>query len=562
MYGRYSQFAMHADFLLANSREQIHGNSEWNKRIREAISENFADAIRQLNGGDSNLCYTWPRLLVDSSENDDFFRNLMPEVVKKLKTLPVLKSENGGLVTPSGNLCYFPDKWRLEPDKRIPIQESNIRTYLSSKYDVECTNIIAQFGVNQISAHAFRDDLVSFSTEFAQQGPSWHSGVAEMINSDFRLDYLCRAVNIIPVTSREDGKTSWVSQSSEAGNLFITLGYDGGIGALPQGVGMLFIPHDTIENQHRRKLYEAYGAKYVSAEIGNIALRVQTAHSEFDPEKSDAWTTDDLVSHIRFFFRHQEVLAPSRIWVAVESGPPQLASETFPTPIAFNQLPLQVPVLHPAYLADLSEEDAEKMVAWMTKTFGMPARPRLAISKGNALVLSPEMKFIANEYDSIHFLSLLRHHYQFYTTQLEKGRGGFQQILWEEIASTTIRYLDPSDTHRQRLLPVPLRDTVIPSRDTKLLQAQVPLPLLPVRTFDERNWYFLETFGVKREPHFKHWLACLRKIKSDMTGVSPPTQGDAGGTSPGISTIAVIYSSLDGAYTSAKDKPSILSGIR
>lgn len=419
---------MHADFLLAESREQIHGNSEWNKQIREAICENFADAIRQLNAGDSNLCYTWPRLLVASAENDDFFRVLMPGIEKKLKNLPILRSERGDRVTPDRYMVYFPDKWRLGPDKKTPVPMSDGQPYLSAKYHTGCTKIISRLGVEEISATNFATDLKRFGTEIAQQETDWHIGMAEIINGDWYLKIWCDSVNMIPVKSRKDSETLWVSSNAE--HIFITLGYEGGISTLPQGIGMLFIPDEAAENQQRRQFNTGYGAKDVAGEIGNIILRVQEAHAKFDPEKSEEWTTNNLVSHVRFFFKHQEVPAPLRIWVAVESGPPQLASETFAIPITFNQRPLQVPLLHPAYLADLAEDDKEKLVVWMTETFKMPNSPRLASSKGSALFLSPEMKFIAEEYDSIHFLTQLQYHHPFVTSQLQKDGEGFQEILW------------------------------------------------------------------------------------------------------------------------------------
>lgn len=125
-----------------------------------------------------------------------------------------------------------------------------------------------------------------------------------------------------------------------------------------------------------------------------------------------------------------------------------------------------------------------------------------------------------------------------------------------------IRYLDPSDITRQRLLHVPLRDLVIPSLYTEQLQALVPLSLLPISSNEREKWYFLELFGVKREPEFTHWLTCLKKIKPGPVESSPPTQGVSNSTPISISMITTIYFNLNMAYKSANDRPSILNEIR
>jgi hypothetical protein len=250
----------------------------------------------------------------------------------------------------------------------------------------------------------------------------------------------------------------------------------------------------------------------------------------------------------------------------VETGQPQLASETFTGPIQHEGHLLEVPILHQAYFSGFDKKNKHELLAWMMETFKMPHRPRLAATKGDSLVLSPELKFIAENFDSSHFLNLLRYHHRAYSLLLQDDLDGFQEKLWEEIASTLIRYPDPTDTAQQRLIPIALREAVLPSIDTLKLQAQVPLPLLPIagKRYMRLEWMFLQWFKVKLEPDYTHWLACLKKVKSDPVNGKPLGKSDSTRTleRERASMISTIYSKLHDACQLAQYQPRIVNEIR
>lgn len=504
----FCQFAIHADFVLTSSREDIHGDSEWNRQLRELISDKFAVAIELLSKDDSRLCYSWPLLLTWASSSGHFFQSTMYEILEKLRTCLVLRTDVGKLVSPEEeNLVRFPAKWRFGPNKDLPIPSITARsTYLSHQYDDLCSELIGMIGVQEIETIRFWGDLRTFtsSAEFAHQDEDWHIQLADLLNNDGELCLYSKSLDIIPV---EGGVAPWTSSLSSRNNLFFATERDGSTSLLPQGIGLLSIPRAAARDVRRKKLFETYGAKYVSEETHKIAETIREKHAYTNMKRAhfSRWTTKELVSHVSFLFRNRETVSlPKDIWVATNERP-QLASETFARPLELGGHRLSVCVLHDDYQAEFPGKERIEFLDWMTKAFAMPTSARLAVSDGSLMSLSPEMAFVAQNCNSSEFLSLLRQHWQHHSHILTPDTPGFQKQLWDEIVGTKVRCQDSQ--HR------PLKETLLPSAGLYNLTDVVVFPLLPIQNSSGSDWDFLSCLGVKSRPGVEDWIRCLASLK-------------------------------------------------
>lgn len=503
-----SKFAIHADFVVTASREDIHGDSKWNQQLRDAIPDKFGEAVELLSKCDSSLAYTWPRFLVSPQIYGEIFQSTMDRIMGKLKTLRILRTETGEFVAPNDTwLVRFPAQWRFGQHKELPIPSSGYHKYLSHLYDVECTELLGRLGVMDINKHTFWSQFKDFTRDeekFGSKSEEWHIMLATLLNSDNSLRQYFSDLRIIPV---EGGQTSWASSDADKTDLFITAD-DFETNSLPRGLKILFIPKAASRNEQRKQLFQAYGAKDTSQLTDNIAKKIRETHHCFRRElpSSSELTTEDLISHASFLFRHRmEIKLPDILWVATDSGGPQLASATFVKPLES----VSVPVIHRGYHEGLLEQEEDGLVAWMCRTFGMPEIPRLIISDGTASTLSPEMEFIAQNSDSFEFLDLLRRNWSRTSHLLTKG-AQFQEEVWNWIVSTEICCQD-GQSH-------PLKETCLPSDEFDIPKSIVSLPLLPIPQESAFGWQFLGNLGVKLRPNLDDWLQYLTDMRDTMTG--------------------------------------------
>ncbi|EFW98612.1 hypothetical protein CMQ_4464 [Grosmannia clavigera kw1407] len=488
--------------------EDIHGDSEWNRQLRELISDKFVEAIELLNKEDSQLCYSWPLLLYWASSSGHFFQSIMYEILDKLRPCLVLRTDVGRLVCPEDEtLVRFPAKWRFGPNRELPVPSIVARsTYLSHEYDDRCSELIGLIGVQEIEPIRFWGDLRTFtrSAEFALQDEDWHIHLADLLNNDSELCLYSKSLDIIPV---EGGVAPWISSLSGRNNIFFATERDGSTSLLPQGVGLLMIPEAATRDERRKRLFETYGAKYVSEETRMIAETIKEKHASANLKRANfsQWTTKDLVSHLSFLFRNRtRVSIPKDVWVATNETP-QLASETFARPLEMGGYRLSVSALHSSYKTEFPDKEGDDFLDWMEKVFNMPKSARLAVSDGICLSLSPEMAYVAQKCNSSEFLNLLRQHWGKYSDVLTPDKPGFQKKLWDEIVNTKIRCQDSQ--YR------PLKETLLPSTGLYNLTDVVVFPFLPIQISSRHDWDFLPILGVKSRAAVGDWLRCLSSLK-------------------------------------------------
>lgn len=95
------KFVLQADFLLSSSREDIHKNSPWNIRIRDAIADAFVSAVPHFTI-DEQLARTFLHYVPDDFDIvDDFFRKTVERIYARLRETACVQSRSGRWCTPS-----------------------------------------------------------------------------------------------------------------------------------------------------------------------------------------------------------------------------------------------------------------------------------------------------------------------------------------------------------------------------------------------------------------------------------------------------------------------------
>ncbi|RYP86403.1 hypothetical protein DL770_004908 [Monosporascus sp. CRB-9-2] len=443
-------FAINADFVLTASREDLHRHSQWNKELLTLICGLFVKVIERMNlKNDSALRYSWPLLLdlpLDRPTDrppgtESFFGYAARTIIDLLKGLPVLETETGDVGRPK-DLVRVPDGYRLGKDPRPPVPSATAMTlHLSRKYNPDCGKYL---------------ELI---------------GVKKMIKSTL----WCDLGNFLPPKGTKE-------EVAEVDNL-------GG--------------SQLLEHAWHR-LYREWGARDISEATQDVARTIKIEHSLFDP-KSSKWTQEDLISHIHFLFKSDlDCSSYDKVWVVTLSGEPHLASRTFASPQRFARQQLDVPVIHTGYFAGLNNQDRSRLMSWMHRSLRLRWSPRLVISDGDSVSLSPEMESIMERCDWYDLLTLLKEEWPSYSVWLVEGRETFQKHIRDKFASYTIRCQD-DELH-------PLNKAIFPSDTWEKYSSIIPLPVLPIPSDGRTDWAFLTELGVKMEPNVDDWLNALGKL--------------------------------------------------
>lgn len=95
------KFYIQADFVLASSREGIHEELDWNKRLRDSISSAFVDAIHEFKQR-PELAKTYFNYLPTTEDiHDKFFAPVVDNLIKKLKSTECIPVSGGGWKKPA-----------------------------------------------------------------------------------------------------------------------------------------------------------------------------------------------------------------------------------------------------------------------------------------------------------------------------------------------------------------------------------------------------------------------------------------------------------------------------
>ncbi len=105
------KFSIQADFILSSSREDIHTDRAWNKRLRNAISVAFKHSVEQFKKSDA-LAFSYLKFVPSESEVlDPFFKPVVAQAIDLLREAQCLPAASGAWKLPR-ELRYADKRFR------------------------------------------------------------------------------------------------------------------------------------------------------------------------------------------------------------------------------------------------------------------------------------------------------------------------------------------------------------------------------------------------------------------------------------------------------------------
>lgn len=191
------KFSIQADFILSSSREDIHSDRPWNKRLRDGIAVAFLQSLEQFKKSDA-LAFSYLAFIpTDSEITHPFFKPVVAQIIALLSKARCLPSTSG--------------EWKVPTELRFG--GLSFRELFSSEM------AIALFGFDYVDARVQADDVLlrklgaqpitylDYINVFKSQGEwfkrqplDWKARFYGHL-AGFKLSTLLESVPCIPTTS-------------------------------------------------------------------------------------------------------------------------------------------------------------------------------------------------------------------------------------------------------------------------------------------------------------------------------------------------------------------------
>jgi len=294
--------------------------------------------------------------------------------------------------------------------------------------------------------------------------------------------------------------------------------------------------------------------------ISTIVGLVNSEHSQGPGSRSiTSLSREDLISHALYLFRNQrEGQETPNFYVATQSGKVCPASTVYFEILKFDDIKLDVEVLHDKYLELAQIKERNEFENWLERRLGVVHSPPRLIRQTDwtHFEISPEMEQIIetckagplSKRYSDKLLNLFKDHWiSYYARWLvvdEKADFFFrysQTKILEYIGTIPVRlqnYGDDQSTSEMDEEELPLQETILPSLSMKNLTGRVALPFLAIPGPEEEidKWSFLLNLGVKviDVPILLECLVMMRDGSTRRIAVHEKTP-------PSLDVVASIY---------------------
>ncbi|KAH6898099.1 hypothetical protein B0T10DRAFT_535063 [Thelonectria olida] len=513
-------FALHGDFLLTASREEIE-DVPWNSAVRDASADAFVGAIDHLTS--SPLQYSWPQYL-PQRECSGFFQPLRDMIFCQLAEKLVLESQGGTRVKAS-QLKYVPEEFSDDLGEPFTLSTNTENIYVSSQYSGWTAGSLSSLRIQTLDGSGFLEDLgwlVANQPERFQRRPTgWQSQISKVLvrlATETEHKRQLQSMNIIPLQNGD-----WLSANSGP----IYFGTDM-TDMKDHNVDFPIVDIAAEQDSCWRSLLVQLGVRS-SPQTADVCQHIIERHSSntFDPEQVKK---EELCADAAFLFQASFHPTPgARLWVATTGDGRAEASSCHTHGMAAPRgvtgkimchLEESYPFLHEdymkPYLKPFDPLKARSWLGWLQRCFRISTEPRLySVEPGilGRLTLSEEFRFLFRTYDSsdAKYSALLENH----------------PTLSSEIANKAIRtqiQLMKVSCHQGQskfTRSIELQNTSLPMID-KFVDHWLYIPTLTLRDPEDSRWTFLKFFGVEvnqsmqlQNPHKETVAYIYRRIQVD-----------------------------------------------
>jgi len=441
------------------------------------------------------LRHTWLGFLQNVPKSGaNNFSLLADQIFDRLKSSPVLESQEGGFVRPVG--AFFVPRCFRDLDENFVLNcAGNCKRYISASYETHDKehSVLKMMGVEIMSFAHFINVLKTYtadhSEDFRNQSSERHSLIAKILN-ERASDTDLQSLPIIPLQtgrwiSKIDGQAHFETPEAVA------------VEQVPDGVPELLIVDQVVsEEPQRRRLLERLGVKNLNqAEVCRLIAKCHVS------TKAPELTLDAYISHATYLFEATSagIFPPKgqNFWVLDKDGQAREAARmyldkpdsTHPIGALLKTSSWNSCLLHPAYLLAYKGKKLEKWVKWLETHLAIRSTVRIAV-RGE---LTPEFQHLKATQPSPMILEVLIDSWIKEPNQLTpniKQQLGGMDVLCE---TKEITHLNKT------CLPLPILKDLAP---TGISYVQLNLPNKPI-------WKRLNELGVVVQPNLAFYLQCL-----------------------------------------------------
>lgn len=196
------KFVLQADFLLSSSREDIHKNSPWNIRIRDAIANAFVSAVPSFKS-DERLARTFLHYVPDVFDIvDDFFQKTVEHICSRLRETACVQSRSGHWCTPSQILLADADFQALFSNEDV--QQCLQLEYPMQAFTPSARQILGRLGAQSVSlSHTLA--LLQDQGRIAQHSAEWFSALYEYLARTYPAEQSLKKMRTLACVRVNDG---------------------------------------------------------------------------------------------------------------------------------------------------------------------------------------------------------------------------------------------------------------------------------------------------------------------------------------------------------------------
>lgn len=196
------KFVLQADFLLSSSREDIHKNSPWNIRIRDAIANAFVSAVPHFRS-DEQLARTFLHYVPDVFDIvDDFFQKTVEQICARLRETACVQGR-------SGHWCTPPQILLADAEFKSLFSNEELKQCLQLQYPMQAftpaaRQILGGLGAQSVSlSHTLA--LMQDVERIAQHSAEWFAALYDYLARTYPAEQSLKKIRTLACVRVNDG---------------------------------------------------------------------------------------------------------------------------------------------------------------------------------------------------------------------------------------------------------------------------------------------------------------------------------------------------------------------
>lgn len=304
-------FLLHADFILAASRQDILEDHAWNERLKKEAGALFTRCVISFSKS-SKLRFEWPQFMIANHDaTDTIMHGFMKALRKQLSKKNILESQAGTLKPPK-ELLVVRELWKDADGRPLLDDDKHLDKYVSPEYP---PSILRSLGIVEQTTKDCMTWLAKMEIDNIQQkSAAWHSSLAKAIIGDSADLKKIMSVKLIPL--RNGG---WASGEEQ------TFFSEGAMIDVPEGIDCAIVDDDAASDRTRSLLFKHLGISSITPD--KVCEQIIGRHGMLTTSRSTGLTLSAMIDHIWYLYKaDHDPVDPRTVKLFTQDGKIESAS--------------------------------------------------------------------------------------------------------------------------------------------------------------------------------------------------------------------------------------------